>query len=148
MRRIRDDPCPAARFSRTGDAGASYRELWPAGEHLVGLQAVHDDELLATGCASDEPHGRPGDTQLGGEQPQQRLVGRALDRRGRDARPQHTFDHAVDLICPRPWSQAHRETDLRRGHRSSRSGLGAEPMRLWAGKRLGGSQANVSTGKV
>ena len=117
---LRSEGAPA-----TPSARGSYPQPRPAGNDSLRVDAIDDDELLASGGTCDEAHGASPDTQLLGEEPQQRLVGGARDRGRGDSSAKDAVADAVDSIGPGSRGQSDGETDVGPGQDSARPASGA-----------------------
>jgi hypothetical protein len=90
----------------------SYAQAGPPGNDRVGLETVHDDQLLPAACPGDDPHVPPRDPELVGEQAHQGVVRGTLDGRGADADTKHPLDDAIDTVSGRARRQADGEADV------------------------------------
>jgi hypothetical protein len=90
----------------------SYPQARPPGNDCLGLDALDDDELLATRGPGHEADGAPADAQLIGEQLDQRLVRRATDGRRRDMGAEDAVDRAIDVVRPGTRSETDGKADV------------------------------------
>jgi len=89
-----------------------YPQARPAGNDGLGLDPVHDDQLLASSGAGDQADRPQRHVELVGEQTQQGVVGRPADRRCRHPRPEHPFLDAIDTIGPGSRCQSDGEANV------------------------------------
>ena len=73
-------------------------QVRPPLEDAIGVDVVDHHELGPARRACHEAHVPPGDVQLVGEQPEERLVRRTLDRRGRHPSAQDPVGNTVDVV--------------------------------------------------
>ena len=73
-------------------------QVRPPLEDAVGVDVVDHHELGPARRARHEAHVPPRDLELVGEQAEERLVGRSLDRRGRHPSAQHPVGNTVDVV--------------------------------------------------
>ena len=83
---------------RAPDEPRSYLQARPPGNDRVGVDAVHDDELLTARGTGDDLQVTPRDAELIAEDPEESCVGRAVDRGSHDPDLEHTIDHAIDAL--------------------------------------------------
>ena len=69
---------------RAPDEPRSYLQARPPGNDRVGVDAIHDDELLTAGGAGDDLQVAPRNAELITEDPEESGVGRPVDRGGHD----------------------------------------------------------------
>jgi hypothetical protein len=89
-----------------------YPQARPPGNDGLGLNTIDDDELLTPGGSRDETDGADGHFQLLGQQPNQRMVRRAGDRRRGDVSAQHAVNDAIDTVGPGPRCQSDGEANV------------------------------------
>ena len=107
-----DPGCPRDSRPMIPDVASDLRG--PGQRSLDGLRVdpVDDDELLATRRAGHDPDVAPGDAELVGDEPDQGVVGGALDGRGADPGAQDPVHDAIDAVSRRPRRETDGEADV------------------------------------
>lgn len=119
---------PESAGSRSRGGCGSYIEARPASPDGGGLEPLDLDQLAPARRPDDECDARPGHPHGGSDEPDQRGVGGAIDRRGRDPNRERAVDYAVDPIDRGARCQANRDAGAR-AYRGCRAPKMARPMR-------------------
>lgn len=94
------------------DGRRSYPQPGPPGNDRVGLEAIHDDQLLTAGRARHKANGSARDAELVRDELEERLVRRPGDGGRRHVGAKNPVDDALDMVGPRSWSQTDGEADV------------------------------------
>lgn len=94
------------------DESRSYPQARPAGNDGLRLDALDDDQLLASRCPGNEPDGAPPDAEFVGQEPDQCLVRGTADRGGRDMGAKDAVNSAIDEVRPSTWGQSDGESNV------------------------------------
>jgi hypothetical protein len=89
-------------------------QVRPPLEDAVGVDVIDHDELRPARRARHEADVPPGDVELVGEQAEERLVRRSLDRRGRHPSAQDPVGDTVDVVGPTTRCEADGEANVGR----------------------------------